>query len=93
MWSEHFVSMLILVIMASLLRASYELSQQRSSGVELGTHKTSVGDSNLSAATNPEGAELVPWQKEWAEKAVKKYAEAQEKKWRHWNEAMFERTE
>jgi len=48
---------------------------------------------NASAATNPEEAELAPWQKEWAEKAVKKYAEAQEKKWRHWNEAMFERTE
>ena len=26
----------------------------------------------------------------WAEKAVKRYAEAQEKKWRNWNEAMFE---
>ena len=29
-------------------------------------------------------------QKEWAEKAVKRYSEAQEKKWRNWNEAMFE---
>ena len=29
-------------------------------------------------------------QKEWAEKAVKRYADAQEKKWRRWNEAMFE---
>ena len=92
MWSEHFVSMLMLVVMASLLRASYELSQQRSSGVELGTHKAPVGGSSPSAATNPEEAELAPWQKEWAEKAVKGYAEAQEKKWRRWNEAMFERS-
>jgi len=36
--------------------------------------------------------ELAPWQKEWAEKAVKRYAEAQERKWRRWNEAMFERS-
>ena len=27
----------------------------------------------------------------WADKAVKRYAEAQEKKWQHWNDAMFER--
>ena len=31
-------------------------------------------------------------EKEWAEKAVKRYADAQEKKWRRWNEAMFEAT-
>ena len=33
-----------------------------------------------------------PLQKDWAEKAVKKYAEAQERKWQRWNEAMFERS-
>jgi hypothetical protein len=33
-----------------------------------------------------------PMQKDWAEKAVKKYAEAQERKWQRWNEAMFERS-
>ena len=27
---------------------------------------------------------------QWAAKAVKKYAEAQERKWQRWNEAMFE---
>jgi hypothetical protein len=31
-------------------------------------------------------------QKDWAEKAIKKYAEAQERKWQRWNEAMFERS-
>jgi hypothetical protein len=29
-------------------------------------------------------------EKEWSEKAVKSYADAQEKKWRRWNDAMFE---
>jgi len=92
MWSEQFASMLMLVFMASLVRVSYELSQERRSGVELGTHKDKdpVEGSNLYAATNPEGAELAPWQKEWADKAVRRYAESQEKKWRRWNEAMFE---
>lgn len=32
-------------------------------------------------------------QREWAEKAVRKYEEAQEKKWKRWNEAMFEKLE
>ena len=31
-----------------------------------------------------------PVEKEWAEKAVKRYADAQEKKWHRWKEAMFE---
>jgi len=34
-----------------------------------------------------------PREKEWTEKAVKKYAEAQGKKWQRWNEAMFERSD
>jgi hypothetical protein len=39
---------------------------------------------------NPKQIPITPQQKEWAEKAVRKYAEAQEKKWRNWNEAMFD---
>jgi hypothetical protein len=91
MWSERFAGMLMLVVMASLLRASWELSRERSLAVEPGADKARVG-SNLYAVTNPEDVELAPWQKEWAEKAVRGYREAQEKKWRRWNEAMFERS-
>jgi hypothetical protein len=40
---------------------------------------------------DPDTHGLTPQQKEWAEKAVKRYTEVQEKKWRNWNEAMFER--
>jgi hypothetical protein len=51
-----------------------------------------VVDSNPSAASNPSGEiELTPWQKDASAKAVKQYAEAQGKKWRRWDEAMFER--
>jgi len=33
---------------------------------------------------------LPPWQRKVSEKAVARYAGSQEKKWRRWNEAMFE---
>jgi len=36
-------------------------------------------------------ASLPAWQREASEKAVARYAGAQQKKWRRWNEAMFER--
>ena len=39
-----------------------------------------------------EKADLPPWQRDASEKAVERYAEAQDKKWRRWNEAMFERS-
>ena len=35
---------------------------------------------------------LPPWQSKASEKAIARYAEAQEKKWRRWNETMFERS-
>jgi hypothetical protein len=76
MWTEQFGSMMMLMVMAALLRASYEMSRP-----------TSL---EASAVEFSPKTELASWQKEWAEKAVKRYSEAQEKKWRNWNEAMFE---
>ena len=76
MWTEYFESMLMLMVMAALLRTSYEIARPKLDNPDAGV------DSN----TMP----LTPQQKEWAEKAVKGYAEAQEKKWRRWNKAMFE---
>jgi len=32
------------------------------------------------------------WQRKASEKAIERYAATQEKKWRRWNEAMFERS-
>ena len=46
----------------------------------------------LSPDTIPEWPNLLSWQRKASEKAVQKYAESQEKKWRRWNEAMFERS-
>ncbi len=84
MWPSYFESMVALLVMASLLRVSYELNRQ-------GT-PTSFS-SQLLLQTMAKGSNepgLTPQQREWAEKAVKRYAEAQEKKWQRWNEAMFE---
>ena len=36
---------------------------------------------------------LPPWQQKASEKAVARYAETQEKKWRRWSDAMFERSD
>lgn len=78
--------MLILMVMSVLLRASYEMSRPKPNpSVEVSafaeTHPISE---------NPKQAALTPQQTEWAERAVKRYAEIQEKKWRKWNDAMFE---
>ena len=76
MWTEQFGSIMMLMVMAALLRASYEVSRH-----------TSVGASVLEFSLKTEPTSK---QKEWADKAVKRYADSQEKKWRNWNEAMFE---
>ena len=41
---------------------------------------------------NKEWAGLPPWQRKASEKAIERYAGSQEKKWRRWNESMFERS-
>ena len=51
----------------------------------------------LPATTEPgsqdqEWSALLPWQRKASEKAIARYVESQEKKWRRWNEAMFERS-
>jgi hypothetical protein len=72
MWNEY----LTLMVMAVLLRTSYELSRP-----------TPVTTSAVEFSPKIEPS---PREKEWADKAVRRYAETQEKKWRRWNEAMFE---
>jgi hypothetical protein len=34
---------------------------------------------------------VLPWQRIASRKAVERYSDAQDRKWRRWNEAMFER--
>ena len=42
--------------------------------------------------TGPAWEGLPPWQRKASMKAIERYTAAQEKKWRRWNEAMFERS-
>jgi len=42
--------------------------------------------------TTPEWPGILPWQRRASAKAIARYAESQERKWRRWNEAMFERS-
>ena len=49
-------------------------------------------DGVLLPDTTPEWPGILPWQRKASERAVQKYAESQERKWRRWNEAMFERS-
>jgi len=62
--------------MAVLLRLSYELSNPKAN--------------NPGPDVSRDITALTFQEKEWADKAVQRYAESQEKKWRRWNEAMFE---
>lgn len=41
---------------------------------------------------DPDWENLPPWQRQASEKAIKRYTTTQEKKWRKWNKAMFERS-
>jgi len=86
MWNDSFSSMLAMMVMAILMRAVYELGRPS----EPGTERSSPDLLPATMGANHSTPGLTPLQKEWSEKAVKRYAEAQEKKWRKWNDAMFE---
>ena len=80
---EQLEFMFPLMVMAILVWTSDELSEPRQTkNVSLPATKNPGDDSSRQTPINPR-------QKEWTEKAVRRYAEAQEKKWRNWNQAMF----
>jgi len=81
---EQLELMFPLMVMAILVWASDELSEPRQ------TRDVSFPAKKNPAEGSPRRTSVNPRQKEWTEKAIRKYAEAQEKQWRNWNEAMFE---
>jgi len=99
MWYDSLdtlVSMLMLGIMAALLRAAYEAYRPKS---PIATNITQERQNNLLASTAMKPVSTAEannsfaptsQQKAWAEKAIQRYAASQEKKWRRWNEAMYE---
>ena len=80
---EQLELMFPLMVMAMLVWASDELSEPRQTRDVSFPEKKNPGSDSPQTPTNPR-------QKEWSEKAVRRFAEAQEKQWRNWNEAMFE---
>jgi hypothetical protein len=79
------------LLFTAFLLMGYELSRPNPSGSD------KEQDLLLSDIPRPGSQEqnwsgLQPWQRKVSEKAIERYAAAQDKKWRSWNEAMFERS-
>jgi len=75
-----------MLLLAALVRMGYELTR---------TIPPSRKDAVMLPSTGvnppaPEWPSLLPWERKASEKAVENYAAVQERKWRRWNEAMFE---
>jgi hypothetical protein len=80
----YFMRVLLFV---TLLSMGYALSRpQTASGAAL----DKLAD-NTGTGQDREWQGLPPWQREASKKAIGRYAASQDKKWRRWNEAMFER--
>ena len=82
----YFIRVLLFIAFLSM---GYELSRPRPAG-----NKEQV---NLLSETgviskDKEWTDLPSWQRKASKKAIERYASVQDKKWRRWNEAMFERS-
>ena len=74
-----------------LLCMGYELSRPVST---INKGKESMpGTTVESNSPNQDWGGLPPWQRKASDRAVERYTSTQEKKWRRWNEAMFERSD
>lgn len=77
-----------MLLVAALLRMSYEISQP----IPTVSKEQVLLLPSSTGADYPEDEwpGLLPWQRKASEKAVENYAAVQERKWLRWNEAMFE---
>ena len=73
------------MLFIALLLMGYTLSQPNSSD----DRERDI----ISLKTTQEWANLPPWQRKASDRAIERYTKSQEKKWRRWNEAMFERSD
>ena len=76
------------VLFVWVLCAGYVLSQPANKDQAL-----LLRDTAEASPPDPDLSDLPPWQKEASEKAAARYASSQGKKWRRWNDAMFERSD
>ena len=75
------------MLFIAFLSMGYQLSRPRSASE---TEPYLLLADTTEPTQGQEWAGLPPWQRKASEKAVERYAGSQEKKWRRWNEAMFE---
>jgi len=78
------------LVFTAFLSMGYELSQPKPAGNN--NPALLLPDNTNLDPPEQEWTSLPQWQRKASEKAVEKYAAAQEKKWQRWNEAMFERS-
>ena len=86
--SDVFYFMRVLLFIA-LISMGYELSRPQTDSKK---EQDFLLTDNTVLDQEPEWDRLLPWQRKASKKAIERYTEAQEKKWRRWNEAMFERS-
>jgi hypothetical protein len=78
------------MLFIGFLSMGYKLSQPRPAA---GKKQDVLSPDTVGAISQgQEWADIPPWQRQASEKAVARYAESQNKKWRRWNEVMFERS-
>ena len=80
------------LLFTAFLLMGYEISQPNPSGSDKEQDPLLMDTTGLDSP-GQEGTALQAWQKKVSEKAIERYAAAQDKKWRRWNEAMFERSD
>ena len=78
------------MLFIALLCMGYSLSRPTPAGNN--ERELLLLDTTRVGSIDKEWAGLPPWQRKASDKAVERYTKSQEKKWRRWNEAMFERT-
>jgi hypothetical protein len=83
----YFMRVLLFI---AFLGMGYELSRPRSAANK--EPDLLLADTTTTGSPEREWPDLPPWQRKASEKAVARYTEAQDKKWRRWNEVMFERS-
>ena len=78
------------LLFIALLCMGYAMSQPRPAA---GNKQDVLSpDTARASSQGQDWVGIPPWQRQASDKAVARYAESQENKWRHWNEAMFKRS-
>ena len=84
-----FLYFMRVLLFIAFLSMGYTLGQPKSASNK---NPALLPSSTNLDSVEKEWADLPMWQQKASEKAVERYAATQEKKWRRWNEAMFERS-